>query len=92
MHWRDERNGKKLYCLYRFFQLDFELSKYIILLSISIIIYMQIVFGELKLPADILRSVEESSSSPEEMQRNMGVVDECGNPSIFNILISVFHN
>jgi hypothetical protein len=25
--------------------------------------------------------IEESSSTPEEMQKNMGVVDECGNPS-----------
>jgi hypothetical protein len=40
-----------------------------------------LLLGELNLPIDILLAVEEDSSTPEEMQKNMGVIDECGNPS-----------
>jgi hypothetical protein len=38
-------------------------------------------FGKLNLPIESLRIIEEGSSSPDEMQTNMGYVDECGNPS-----------
>jgi hypothetical protein len=40
-----------------------------------------LLFGKLNLPLDALRVIEESSSTPEEMQKNMGFVDECGNSS-----------
>jgi hypothetical protein len=41
-----------------------------------------LLFGKLNLPLESLRVIEESSSTPEEMQKNMGFVDECGNPSM----------
>jgi hypothetical protein len=37
---------------------------------------------KLNLPIDALRVIEETATSPEEMQTNMGYVDECGNPGI----------
>jgi hypothetical protein len=42
---------------------------------------LQLLFGKLNLPIEALRIIEESSSNPDEMQTNMGYVDECGNPS-----------
>jgi hypothetical protein len=40
-----------------------------------------LLFGKLNLPIEALRVIEDGSSTPEEMQTNMGVIDECGNPS-----------
>jgi hypothetical protein len=37
--------------------------------------------GELNLPIEILLTIEEDSSTPDELQKNMGIIDECGNPS-----------
>jgi bacterioferritin-associated ferredoxin len=38
-----------------------------------------LLFGNLNLNIEALRVIEDGSSSPEEMQKNMGVADECGN-------------
>jgi hypothetical protein len=46
----------------------------------------------LNLPIEALRIIEESSSSPEEMQTKMGYVDECGNPSNNACVINIFTN
>jgi hypothetical protein len=43
-----------------------------------------LLFGKLNLPIETLLLIEESSSTPEEIQKNMGFVDECGDPSIEN--------
>jgi hypothetical protein len=40
-----------------------------------------LLFGKLNLPLEALRVIEDGSSTPEEMQKNMGFIDECGNPS-----------
>jgi hypothetical protein len=40
-----------------------------------------LLLGELNLPIEVLLTIEEGSSSPDELQKNMGVIDECGNPS-----------
>jgi hypothetical protein len=41
-----------------------------------------LLFGKLNLPLEALRVIEESSSTPEEMQKNMAVASECDSPSI----------
>jgi hypothetical protein len=38
-------------------------------------------FGKLNLPIESLLLIEEISTTPEEMKKNMDIVDECGNPS-----------
>jgi hypothetical protein len=45
---------------------------------------LQLLFGQLELPIESLRIIEESSSTPAEMQTNLGYVDECGNPASSN--------
>jgi len=40
-----------------------------------------LLFGKLNLPIEALRVLEDGSTTPEEMQKNMGFIDECGNPS-----------
>jgi len=40
-----------------------------------------LLFGKLNLPIEALLVIEQSSSNPEEMQKNMGLIDECGNSS-----------
>jgi len=42
---------------------------------------LQLLFGQLELPIESLRIIEESSSTPAEMQTNLGYVDECRNPA-----------
>jgi hypothetical protein len=46
-----------------------------------LLISVQLLLGSLNLPIEALLVIEEQSSTPEEMQKNMAVVDECGNPS-----------
>ena len=41
---------------------------------------LKLLFGNLELPVEALRVIEESSSSPESLQTNFGYIDECGNP------------
>jgi hypothetical protein len=41
---------------------------------------LKLLFGKLELPIEALRVIEESSSSPDEMQTYFSYVDECGNP------------
>jgi hypothetical protein len=43
----------------------------------------QLLFGKLNLPIEALRVIEESSATPDDLQMNLGYVDECGNPSKF---------
>jgi hypothetical protein len=40
-----------------------------------------LLFGKLNLPIEALRIIEESSPNPDDLQTNIGYVDECGNPS-----------
>jgi hypothetical protein len=40
-----------------------------------------LLFGKLNLPIESLLQIEEISTTPEEMKKNMDIVDECGNPS-----------
>jgi hypothetical protein len=40
-----------------------------------------LLFGKLNLPLEALRVIEEISTTPEEMQKNMGYVSECDSSS-----------
>lgn len=42
---------------------------------------LQLLFGKLELPIEALSIIEQTSSSPDEMQTNFGYIDECGNPT-----------
>jgi hypothetical protein len=37
----------------------------------------------LNLPIEVLRVLEDVSTTPEEMQKNMGFIDACGRGAIF---------
>jgi len=39
----------------------------------------QLMSGKLSMSINALRVIEEQSAEPEDLQKNMGVVDECGN-------------
>jgi hypothetical protein len=44
----------------------------------------QLMSGQFTLTIDALRVIEEQSGTLEDLQTNMGVVDECGNPGFLN--------
>jgi hypothetical protein len=40
--------------------------------------------GQFTLTIDALRVIEEQSTTLEDLQTNVGIVDECGNPGLRN--------
>jgi hypothetical protein len=49
--------------------------------------FIKLTMGEFMLSQEALRIIEEVSSSPEQLQNNFGIADECGSSSMYSELI-----